>query len=114
MRDSYTLHDIGDISILMQYLYMDEKHSIEVKNSIGVPLSITMTEDCVTMLDNLNFPDIPAHPDEISINTWLAIIEQLKEAPRKDTAAYNAAFKNRWEEIVEITRMNLYENRPNR
>lgn len=114
MRDSYTLDDLGEISTLLQYLYMDEGHAVEVENSIGVPLRITMTDNLGIMLDNLNFPDIPAHEDDISVNTWLAVIGQLKEAPVKDTAAYKTNFKNRWEEISGIVGANLYLNRPNK
>ena len=35
MRTKDGLKDIEDISILLQYLYMDESHKIIVKNSMG-------------------------------------------------------------------------------
>ena len=37
IQNRTVLLGIGDVAVLMQYLYMDESHSVEVKNIIGVP-----------------------------------------------------------------------------
>lgn len=114
MRDRDTLHALEEVALLMQYLYMEEGNSVEVKNSIGTPLAVTMTEDLEVMVDNLNFPDTPAVRDEVSVSSWLGMVEQLKEAGPKETADYNTPMKTRWDEIVNFTQAARYLNRRRR
>ena len=38
MRTKDTLFDFDKITILLQYLYMDESHKIIIHNAINVPL----------------------------------------------------------------------------
>lgn len=100
------LEGFENIKTLQQYLYMDEDNAVIVHNAIGVPLRIRMTEDGVYMCQNMNFPDLPESnwSEEMTINKTLAVIEALKEEP---AGAFPKRFKNRWEEVKEITQMNV-------
>lgn len=114
MRSSDILFGLEDIAILQQYLYLDPANTIQVKNSINVPLEFSMNDDGIIMLKNLNFPDNPAHKEDVSIPTWLAIIDQLKEQPLKNMADWTVnkeQYKTRWDEIVAITKINVDLNR---
>jgi len=109
MRTKEGLKDIEDITILLQYLYMDENHKIVIKNSIGVPLELYMNDDFEIGCRNLNFPSVPpmdwrseSHPSNL-----IGIIYGLKKEPAKE---FPERFKNRWEEIKTITLSNMTLN----
>ena len=91
-----------DILILQRYLYISEKNHIEITNSIGVKLRIRMEENLHYYCKNTNFPDIPESywSDNMTNDTMLAIIGQLKEAPAVE---YPGHFRSRWEEIKFLT-----------
>lgn len=110
MRDSVTLVEgMENVKILLQYLYMDESHHIIVVNTIDVPLKISMDElgnfECI----NMNFPDLPPMKNyDFPISQMLAAISQLEESPATE---FPATFKNRWEEIKNLTLSNVSLNR---
>jgi len=104
------VNGFDDLATLLQYLYMSEDHSIQVKNCIGVPLQIRMDENLRCFCKNLNFPNLPETnwTEEMSVPTIMAIIDQLKKKPAKE---YPNRFPSRWEEIKTLTRTQLSLNR---
>lgn len=112
-RDTEILFAMEDIVLLWQYLYMCGEHTVEVKNSIGVPLEISMDGNGCVHQKNLNFPEVPEISVEFSIPVWLGIIDQLKGQPLKDMAGWNVGgrIKNRWDEVRAIANMNVGQNR---
>lgn len=96
------LKGFEDIKILQQYLYVDESHVIQVENTIGVLLEISMNDKCRYLSRNMNYPDFPPmdFTSSMDIDTMLGIIEQLKEQESKE---FPQTFKNRWEEIKTMT-----------
>ena len=113
MRNRTTLLGIGDVAVLMQYLYMDGSHSVEVKNIIGVPLAIRMDEQGYVKIKNLNFPNVREINEELPLESWLAIVRQLKELPLKELAGHGTGpgIQNRWDEIEAIVKTSLSLNR---
>lgn len=110
MRTNDILIDgFNDICVLQRYLYMSEEHFIEVENSIGVKLQIRMRENLHYYCRNMNFPDLPeaCWSEEMTNDTMLAIIEQLKENPAIE---FPNRFKSRWEEIKAVTTINMCSN----
>lgn len=111
MRTADTLFDMEDISILYQYLYMDESHFITVDNGV-TKLEIRMTEGCFFKAKNLKFPDVPElnYTDMMTIPNMLGIIDQLKKVPAVE---FPTCFTNRWEEVKTITLTNVAQNKMN-
>lgn len=108
MRDVATLLSLKEISILMQYLYMDESHFITIDNGV-TKLEIRMSEKGFFHAKNLNFPDLPDldYTDMMIVLNMLGIIEQLKETPPVEFID----FKSRWEELHATTLMNIVQNK---
>ena len=52
MRTKDNLNAIGDAALLMQYLYLSPEHAIHFRNSINVPLTVTMRDDMQVMCHN--------------------------------------------------------------
>ena len=83
---------------------MDETKSILINNGL-CDLQIRMTEDGHFLCRNMNFPDHETnYDDQMTVPALLDIIDYLKEA---SPIEYTKNFKNRWEEIETITKMNL-------
>ena len=112
MRSANILFDMEEISILYQYLYMDENNSIIVDNGI-TQLQIRMNDSCYFISKNLRFPDVPeiSYTDMMTIPNMLGIIDQLKSVPAVE---FPTCFTNRWEEIKTITNTNVAQNKMNR
>lgn len=108
-RSDILIEGFDNIERLCQYLYMSEDHKINVKNSIGVPLEIRMDENMRFKIKNLNFPDCPEFCDDLTFETLLGIVDKLKE---QDAVEFPNRFNNRWQEIEEMTAMNLSLNLP--
>lgn len=110
MRTKDVLFDFEKIPILFQYLYMSADNRITFNNGI-TDLRIRMTDGLEILCQNLSFPDVPEtnFTSEISSpNQCLGIIEILENMPAEE---YPQAFKNRWQEISDLTRANLSLNR---
>lgn len=108
-RSDILIEGFDNIERLCQYLYMSEDHKINVKNSIGVPLEIRMDENMRFKIKNLNFPDCPEFRDDLTFETLLGIVDKLKE---QEAVEFPNRFDNRWQEIEEMTAMNLSLNLP--
>lgn len=106
-RSDILIEGFDNIERLCQYLYMSEDHKINVKNSIGVPLEIRMDENMRFKIKNLNFPDCPEFRDDLTFETLLGIVDKLKE---QEAVEFPNRFDNRWQEIEEMTAMNLSLN----
>lgn len=110
MRDKNILVNVfEDIKLLYQYLYLDAEHRVEVSTVTGSTLSIRMTDNCEFYASNSDFPNLPemCYTTEMSLNTVYSIIESLKKQPAKD---FPNKFDNRWEEIKELTKINVCLN----
>lgn len=98
---------LEDVKTLLQYLYMDEDHSITVSNGI-TQLNIKLNDNLEALQMNLSFSYLGYTHRSICIEEWLACIEQLKEQP--SDCGYGS-FKNKWEEIETITLMQVALNK---
>ena len=58
MRTKDELFMLGEISTLLQYLFMSESHTITFNNGL-TNLKIRMDENFNILCQNLSFPDIP-------------------------------------------------------
>lgn len=110
MRNSETMLDLKDVSILCQYLYADEKNTITFNNGL-TDLKIRMTENCSVMCKNLKFPEIPETnwTETFNIPNILGIIDVLKS---QKPEIYKNQFENRWEEIKTLTAMAMPYKEP--
>ncbi len=110
MRDTKTLFDtFEDIKTLCQYLYMSEDHEILIHNMINVPLKIYIRDDLEIMCQNMNFPELePMHLGDATPSKLHDIVCCLKEEPALE---FPDNFKNRWDEIENITLANLVLNK---
>lgn len=110
MRIKSTLLALRDISVLYQYLYMDEKHTITFNNGI-TDLTLRMTDGLSVLCKNQRFPNLPESnwTEEFTPANCLSIIEILKEMPPEEFK--NLHFENRWEEIKTITHTDVSLNR---
>ena len=111
MRTTDTLFELEEITILYQYLYIDESHSITIDNGI-TQLQIRMTDGCYFTSKNLKFPNVPemSYTDMMTIPNMLGIIDQLKHIPAVE---FPTCFTNRWEEIKTITATTVGQNKMN-
>ena len=103
------LKDIENIRILCQYLYMDEKHKVTIKDGFGIPREFHMDENLNVFCKNLNFPDNEPtlYNDNFSPRVMIDIIHRLKDEPAVE---FPKNFSNRWEEITTITLENVALN----
>lgn len=107
MRNKDNLKLMEEITILNQFLYMDENNYIEFRNGDFIRvLKINDNLDYIASIKNSSLIPLKVNSD-MNIRVLGDIIEQLKEQKSfmKDTN-----FKSRWEEIKEITKANLYMN----
>lgn len=106
MRTNDVLLDgFNDIKVLFQYLYMSKEHSITVNNGV-CDLNLSMDENLRIWQRNMNFPNLDSTVREIQLAEMLSIVEQLKE---QKPQVYKR-FVNRWEEIKQITTINVAQN----
>lgn len=109
MRTKDTLLALNELSVLYQYLYMSEEHSITFNNGI-TDLEIHMTETLSVMCKNLRFPELPEMnwTENFTPANCMGIISRLKEMPAEE---YKESFENRWEEVKTIALHTLALNR---
>ena len=105
-NNTILIRGFDDIVILLRYLYMNENHKVVVDNSL-CRLEIGLRPDLRFSVKNLNFPLLPDSVRALELDEMLAIIDQLEEEPAQE---YPDSFKNRWEEIKDITLNNLALN----
>lgn len=112
MRTVDTLFDLEEISILYQYLYMNEDHYITIDNGL-TQLEIRMTDEGYFRAKNLKFPNLPdmSYTDMMTIPNMLGIIEQLKNV---SAVEFPTCFTTRWDEIKTITNTNVAQNKINK
>lgn len=108
MRSKDILKEFEDVTILNQYLYMNEDNYIDYFNGITT-LRIKINEDCEYLAINLAFPNLKPLKcsNDMTINFIRNIIENLK---KQEPILKNTRFKNRWEEIKDTTLANLSLN----
>lgn len=112
MRTKDVLFSFDEVTTLVQYLYLDEQHSIRIANG-ATTLQIHMTDQMRFIADNLSFPDIPAmdYTGAMTLPAIMRVIKQLKMQPPEE---FPNQFPNRWEEIENITDANVSLNHFNR
>lgn len=108
MRSKDILKEFEDVTILNQYLYMNEDNYIDYFNGITT-LRIKMNEDCEYLAINLAFPNLKPLKcsNDMTVNFIRNIIENLKQ---QEPILKNTRFQNRWEEIKDTTLANLSLN----
>lgn len=109
VRTKDELFMLGEVSTLLQYLFMSEKHTITFNNGL-TDLQIRMDENFNILCKNLQFPDIPESNFNEQMTTlyMLGVIQILQNTPPVE---FKNSFANRWEEIKQITLTNLALNR---
>lgn len=109
VRTKDELFILGEVSTLLQYLFMSEKHTITFNNGL-TDLQIRMDENFNILCKNLQFPDIPESNFNEQMTTlyMIGVIQILQNTPPVE---FKNAFANRWEEIKQITLTNLALNR---
>lgn len=109
VRTKDELFMLGEVSTLLQYLFMSEKHTIIFNNGL-TDLQIRMDENFNIWCRNLQFPDIPESDFSKQMTTlyMLGVIQILQNTPPVE---FKNAFANRWEKIKQITLANLALNR---
>lgn len=110
MREKALLFKFEDIATLYQYLYLEEQHTIEITNVLGVVLRLRMTDTGHILCQNTNFPDLPESDwsETMTVSVACSILSQLKNMPAVE---FPHRFQNRWEEIQTLTKTQLSINR---
>lgn len=109
MRTKDELFLLGEVSTLLQYLFLSKDHTITFNNGLA-DLKIRMDENFNVWCLNLNFPDVPESnfTEQMTPPYMLGIIQILQNTPPVE---FPKSFKNRWEEISQITLINLSLNK---
>lgn len=109
MRTKDELFMLGEISTLLQYLFLSESHTITFNNGL-TNLKIRMDENFNILCQNLSFPDLPESnfSEQMTPLYMLGVIQILQETPSEE---FKGSFKNRWDEIKTVTLANLALNR---
>ena len=92
-RDLQTFNDLGEISYLYQYLWMDKNNTITFNNGLA-DLTIRMKDSYFITVKNGNYPDLgeTSYMDMLYPENLMGIIDYLKHQDGR-------GFKNKWEEI---------------
>lgn len=109
MRTKDKLMNFENMTILCQYLYMNEAHFITVDNGMA-KIEVRMDKNYNFKAKNLNFPELPDlnWTDTMNIPNIISIVEQLKEV---EPEIFKESYENRWEEIKNITLHNMTLNK---
>ena len=105
-RTKDILLEIEDVATFYQYLYLKPEHNIVVNNGL-TDLKYELSDNLCTMKTNLKYPEFGASHDALDLTNILGIIDYLKTVPAVE---YPDCFKNRWQEIKEITKSTLALN----
>ena len=108
MKTKSDFFELRDISILLQYLYIDNKHTIIFNNGL-TNLEVKMNENYEFKVLNHNFKNQgwKNFTDIMTIPYILGVIEILKETPSR----LPNNFSNEWDEIKTISSFNVVINR---
>ena len=92
-RDLQTFNDLGEISYLYQYLWMDKNNTITFNNGLA-DLTIRMKDNYFITVKNGNYSDLgeTSYMDMLYPGNLMWIIDYLKHQD-------GLGFKNKWEEI---------------
>ena len=131
------LDALNEVHMLMQYLYLDERHEIIFQNHLGTPFSLKMDDNLnmlVSQLDPVSVKlaaegTIPAvRQQNLSIPQLCSVVQYLKEQPpvsldklvpdgewTEDEIAESQkqmekSFSNFWEELVSILETQIGHN----
>lgn len=109
MRTKDNLFLLGEVSTLLQYLFMSEEHTITFDNGI-TDLKIRMDENFHILCKNLRLPNVPESDftEQMTPAYTLGVIQILQKTPPIE---FGESFQNRWDEIKTITSTNLALNR---
>ena len=108
MRSADTLKDLGDVGILLQYLYSDENRVVTYSRQDDVITEYELYDNLSILKTNIVKGErlltkvVELHPDQL-----ITLIKYQKSMPSN----YPERFKNKWEEIVEEVKSILYLNR---
>jgi len=108
MRTKDVMHELEDITILLQWLYQDDDHEVRIENSVGF-MRFKMDEDLNIMRFNENFPEIGWGYCELTVRELFSIKRQLEETT--GDIMFPNKFKNKWEEIKRMTLSSLWLNK---
>lgn len=113
MRDKDTLLAFEDITILLQYFYINPENNITVSNGVTT-LTIRMEDNLEFRALNNSFPNLPEmnYTEEMTPGTLFACIDQLKG--QKPILINNPRIKSRWDEIKTTTLAEVALNKFNR
>lgn len=102
------IYALDEVNILLKYLYLSEDHFVEFKNKIGVRFKLWMKDDSTLVRKMINgVTDMEFTSDDINHKTLMGIIAQLKEQP---ASMFPDSFENRWDELKDLTMVNLALN----
>ena len=107
MRNKNIMFELTDISILLQYLYQSEDHEVRIRNPFAY-LRYKMDEELNILWFNENFPELGWGYAQLSFQELLAIKRLLEE--NVEDIKFPEIFKNKWEEIKQITLTNRILN----
>lgn len=113
MREKETLQGIKEVTILNQFLYMNEDNFIEYNQDDGTTLEIRIDENLDYISNYSKSCGALSHlvplkvTNSMNLSTLIGIIKNIKKQKPK---MENTRFKNRWEEIESITLDNLALN----
>lgn len=113
MREKEILQELEDVTLLNQFLYMNEDNFIEYNQDDGTTLEIRLNEN-LDYISNyskscgaLSYLVPLRVTNSMNLSTLIGIIENLK---KQEPILKNTRFQNRWEEIKDTTLANLSLN----
>ena len=110
MREKEILEKMKEVTILNQFLYMNEDNFIEYNQDDGTTLEIRLNEDLDYISNYSKSCGALSHlvplrvTNSMTLTTLIGIIENIK---KQKPEMKNTMFKNRWEEISTITKANM-------
>lgn len=110
MRTKDMLFELEDITILLQYLYMDESNFIKIPPFNN---EMYMDENFYMKLKVVSTGITVSYDDSISVNSLLGIIDYLKDT-EYDVELHqlrNCGFRTEWDYIKTVTLANVGQNK---
>ena len=109
MRERSVLKTMEDLKTILQYLYLDQSHTVTVENVIQVPFELSMDDQGNLLGRNLNFPELPKTDwnEALTVPNIRDMVSQLEE---QDAVRFPDSYPNRWEEIKGIVSSQMAVN----